>query len=48
MVISGEEAQALLARIRDHVVNTKREPTSEELERFYLEAAQQVGVSHAA
>ncbi len=32
------EAKAMLARIREHAVSTKRTPNADDLERFYLEA----------
>lgn len=32
------EAKAMLARIREHAVSTKRTPSADDLERFYLEA----------
>lgn len=32
------EAKAMLARIRQHAVSTKRTPSTDDLERFYLEA----------
>lgn len=38
MHLSGDQAQALLECIREHVAATKREPTDAELIRFYLEA----------
>ncbi|HJV69197.1 homocitrate synthase [Ideonella sp.] len=38
MHLSGDQAQALLECIREHVAATKREPTDDELIRFYLEA----------
>lgn len=37
--VADEEAQALLQRIREHAVHTKREPTAHDLARFYLEAS---------
>jgi homocitrate synthase NifV len=37
MPLSGDDAQALLARIRAHVSTTKRAPDDEDLIRFYLE-----------
>ncbi len=44
LVLSGDEAQAVLARIRALASSTKRSPTSAELERFYLEAAMTAGL----
>ncbi|MBT9599395.1 MAG: homocitrate synthase [Vitreoscilla sp.] len=38
MHLSGNQAQALLECIREHVAATKREPTDAELIRFFLEA----------
>lgn len=46
VLINGEQAQELLARIRQHVMQTKREPSGEELQRFYLEAAPCAGIRH--
>ena len=37
--VSGMQALALLARIRNHVTRTKSEPSTEDLRRFYLETA---------
>ncbi|HYB51549.1 MAG TPA: homocitrate synthase [Burkholderiaceae bacterium] len=37
--VSGVQALALLARIRNHVTRTKSEPSTEDLRRFYLETA---------
>jgi len=37
--VSGVQALALLARIRNHVTHTKSEPSTEDLRRFYLETA---------
>jgi len=37
--VSGDQALALLARIRGHVTRTKCEPSDEDLKRFYLETA---------
>ena len=37
--VSGVQALALLARIRNHVTHTKCEPSNEDLKRFYLETA---------
>jgi len=39
IVLTEFEAKALLARIREHAVATKRTPDSSDLERFYLEAS---------
>jgi homocitrate synthase NifV len=36
--LSADEARHLLDRIRDHVLATKRSPTSDDLRRFYLDA----------
>lgn len=38
IVLNEFEARALLHRIRDYAVDTKHEPSSADLERFYLEA----------
>ncbi|WP_085314714.1 homocitrate synthase [Derxia lacustris] len=38
LLLSSVEATELLGRIRQHVMLTKREPTSDELKRFYIEA----------
>jgi homocitrate synthase NifV len=38
IVLTEFEAKAMLARIRQHAVSTKRTPSSADLERFYLEA----------
>ena len=38
IVLSEFEAKAMLARIRQHAVASKRTPSSADLERFYLEA----------
>lgn len=38
ITLTDFEAKALLARIREHAVATKRTPTPADLERFYLEA----------
>ena len=38
IVLTDFEAKALLARIREHAVSTKRTPDSADLKRFYLEA----------
>jgi homocitrate synthase NifV len=38
IVLTEFEAKAMLARIREHAVATKRAPSSADLERFYLEA----------
>jgi homocitrate synthase NifV len=42
-VLSRDETQALLLRIRSHASETKRPPTPAELRRFYLEASTPVG-----
>jgi homocitrate synthase NifV len=46
LLITTEEAQHLLVRIRRHVMQTKREPNGEDLQRFYLEAAPCAGIRH--
>ncbi len=46
LLITAEEAQHLLVRIRRHVMQTKREPNGEDLQRFYLEAAPCAGIRH--
>jgi len=46
LLITAEEAQHLLARIRRHVMQTKCEPNGEDLQRFYLEAAPCAGIRH--
>ena len=46
LLISTEQAQQLLIRIRRHVMQTKREPSGEDLQRFYLEAAPCAGIRH--
>jgi homocitrate synthase NifV len=38
IVLTEFEAKAMLARIREHAVATKRAPSSADLKRFYLEA----------
>ena len=38
ILLSGLEAKALLARIRDYAVATKQAPSAADLKRFYLEA----------
>jgi homocitrate synthase NifV len=38
------EAKAMLARIREHAVATKRTPSTADLERFYLEAMPRASV----
>ncbi|HEY9145827.1 MAG TPA: homocitrate synthase, partial [Thiobacillus sp.] len=38
IVLTQFEAKAMLARIREHAVATKRTPDSADLKRFYLEA----------
>jgi homocitrate synthase NifV len=38
------EAKAMLARIREHAVATKRTPSADDLERFYLEAMPRASV----
>jgi homocitrate synthase NifV len=47
ILLSGAEAQSLLARIRRHAVSTKREPTGAELTRFYLETEQHAQAEEA-
>src|ERR1017187_2777354 len=37
--LTEAQAQAILLRIRDHAVTTKRSPNGDELRRFFLEAA---------
>jgi homocitrate synthase NifV len=37
--VGAAQARALLARIRFHVTRTKREPSNDDLKRFYLETA---------
>jgi len=40
LLVSADQAEHLLQRIRRHAVSTKRAPSGEELQRFYLETAQ--------
>lgn len=39
MMLTDEEASLMLTHIRDHAVCTKRSPTPEDLQRFYLETS---------
>lgn len=48
LLLSPGQAQELLSRIRRHVMQTKREPSPEDLQRFYLEAAPRAGTRHDA
>jgi homocitrate synthase NifV len=48
LLVSAEQARELLSRIRRHVMQTKREPSPEDLQRFYLEAAPYAGIHHDA
>ena len=48
LLVSSDQARQLLAMIRRHVMHTKREPSPEDLQRFYLEAAPRALISHDA
>jgi homocitrate synthase NifV len=48
IVLDDDEAEGLLARIREHVVRTKREPGVDELRRLYLQAIRPVGADRVA
>ena len=44
IVLTEFEARAMLARIREHAVSTKRTPSADDLERFFLEAMPRASV----
>jgi len=44
IVLTEFEAKAMLARIREHAVATKRTPSADDLERFFLEAMPRASV----